>query len=321
MISVICPVFNEEKYIEHILKHFISVKPAEKELILIDGGSTDRTVEVIQEYIQNYPNIFLLHNPHKYVPYALNLAIKAAKGDPIIRIDAHSEYAENYYEKILEVFSETGADIVGGGFNLRFKTAFQQNVGYALASKWGTGGSEAFNAKLKGYSDQIAYGAWRRYIFEKTGYFDESLHRNQDDEFHYRAKESGFKLYRDPEIKFWYYPRDNLKRLFSQYFQYGDFKPLSLSKSRCGIKMRNFFPSALVLYFLAAPLAFYLTGYYIFFVPKVLYILLMLIVSLMTFRKLQETPESLLIFFTLHFSYGLGFLKGFSRLIKHYAHD
>lgn len=321
MISVICPVFNEEHFIKHILDHFISVKPAEKELILIDGGSTDRTTEIIQEYIDKYSNIILLHNPKRYVPFALNMAITAAKGDPIIRIDAHTEYADDYYEKILEVFETTGADIAGGGYNLKYKTAFQQNVGSALSSKWGTGGSEAFNVSIKGYSDQVAYGAWRKYIFEKTGYFDESLLRNQDDEFHYRAKSAGFKIYRDPSIKLWYYPRSSLSGLFSQYFQYGDFKPLSLSKSTIGIKIRNFFPSALVLYFLLSPLAVWLTGSYLFLLPVLLYVIITLILSFKTFRNLQETPESLLIFFTLHFSYGLGFLKGFSRLFKYYVND
>lgn len=321
MISVICPVFNEEHYIKHILDHFISVKPAEKELILIDGGSTDRTREVIQEYISKYSNISLLLNPDKYVPFALNLAIKAAKGDPIIRIDAHSEYADDYYEKILSVFESTGADIVGGGYNLCYKSVFQQNVGLALGSKWGTGGSEAFDVTIKGFSDQVAYGAWRKYIFEKAGYFDESLLRNQDDEFHYRAKAQGFKIYRDPSIKLWYYPRNSLSRLFSQYFQYGDFKPLSLSKSTIGIKIRNFIPSALVLYCLLAPPVFLFTANWIFFFPKFIYVFITLILSFLTFRKIQEAPESLLIFFTLHFSYGLGFLKGIGRFLKYKVND
>lgn len=101
-LSVICPAYNEENYIDAILQHFIESYPDDKELYIIDGGSTDRTVAIVHEWSRTHPDIHLIHNPDKFVPYALNLAIPLCKGEYIVRIDAHTEYASDYYESILD---------------------------------------------------------------------------------------------------------------------------------------------------------------------------------------------------------------------------
>ena len=111
MITVICPTLNEEEHIEDVLNFFVNAKPDNKELIIVDGGSTDRTIQIIQKWTETYSNIKLMNNPFKYVPFALNLAIKNSTGDPIIRLDAHTKYSEDYFLKILEVFEQTQADI------------------------------------------------------------------------------------------------------------------------------------------------------------------------------------------------------------------
>ncbi|HTA63468.1 MAG TPA: glycosyltransferase [Bacteroidia bacterium] len=100
MISVICPVYNESAYIKKLLEFYTHALPADKELILVDGNSTDDTCVIIKQYIQKRDDIRLLDNPKRIVPYALNKAIEAAKGDIIIRLDAHTDYAPDYFEKI-----------------------------------------------------------------------------------------------------------------------------------------------------------------------------------------------------------------------------
>ena len=114
MISIVCPVYNEQQYIKELIQFCLMAQPAEKEIILIDGNSTDNTCRIIEQYCQRYSNIKLLYNPHKYVPNALNIGIKAATGNIIIRLDAHTRYAPDYLENVVSVFKQTNADIVGG---------------------------------------------------------------------------------------------------------------------------------------------------------------------------------------------------------------
>lgn len=99
MISIVCPAFNERHFIDELIAFFLKAKPLDKELLIIDGGSTDGTESIVEKYASTYPQIKLLHNPNKYVPFALNIGIKNCSGDPIIRLDAHTTYAENYFEK------------------------------------------------------------------------------------------------------------------------------------------------------------------------------------------------------------------------------
>ncbi len=307
MITVICPLLNEEEYIESVLKFFINAPPEEKELLLIDGGSTDRTVSTIMEWCDKYDNIKLLHNPVKYVPFALNIGIKNSSGDPIIRLDAHTEYAEDYFEQIIKTFNETGADIVGGPMNAVGKTNFQIAVAQATGTVFGVGNSKIHKGKYEGESDHVYLGAWRRKLFDEIGYFDERLKRNQDDEFHYRARSLGKKIYLNPEIKSYYYPRSSLSKLIKQYFQYGLFKPVVLSKIKSEIKLRHLIPSLFSIYILSLSLAFFSKFY---FLPLFAYIFMDIYFSARAKSNVKIVIISLLIYPVLHLSYGTGFLIG-----------
>ena len=307
MITILCPTYNEENHISEILRFFVDSSPAEKEMLVIDGGSTDKTLSIIMEWCHKYNNIKLLHNPDKYVPYALNIGIRSAGGDPIIRLDAHTEYAEDYFEQILKTFSETGADIVGGPMNAVGKTNFQKAVAYATSTVFGVGDSKIHKGKYKGESDHVYLGAWRRKLFDEIGYFDERLKRNQDDEFHYRAKSLGKKIYLDPEIKSYYYPRSSLFKLIKQYFQYGLFKPIVLRKIKSEIKLRHLIPSLFSFYILSLPLAFFNEFY---LVPLFVYIFIDIYFSIRAKRNINIVCNSLLIYPVLHLSYGFGFLTG-----------
>lgn len=314
MITVICPVYNEEEHIENILKFFVESKPDDKELILVDGGSTDRTVEIISDWIKKYNNIRLLHNQSKYVPFALNLAIKNSIGDPIIRLDAHTLYEKNYFEKILETFERTDADIVGGPMRKIGKTDFQLAVAYATTSMFGIGDSKIHKIDYNGESDHVYLGAWRRKLFDDIGYFDETLIRNQDDEFHYRAKSLGKKIYLSSDIVSYYYPRKNFKSLFKQYFQYGLYKPLVLKKIKSEIKIRHLIPAFFALYILILP--FLLLNNIIFIVPLLIYFLINLIFTVPNRGSFKQKFLVFVIYPTIHFAYGIGSVLGIPKIFK-----
>lgn len=309
MLTVICPVYNEEAYIENVIQFFLKAKPHEKELYIVDGMSTDRTREIVQHYAATNAAIHLLENQDKIVPFALNKAIKQSTGSPIVRLDAHTLYAEDYFETIIETFQETDADIVGGPMRAAGMTDFQKAVAYATSTKFGVGNSEFHNENFEGYVDSVYLGAWKREIFNEVGYFDERMKRNQDDEFHYRAKSFGKKIYLNPRIKSEYFPRNTISKLLSQYFQYGLYKPLVLKKVKSEIKMRHLIPTFFVLYLLILTPALYYAGI-ISLLPLLSYFALAILFAVKNKGSVQEKVYCLLVFPALHISYGSGFILG-----------
>ena len=310
MITVLCPTYNEENHISNILRFFVDSSPSEKELFVIDGGSTDNTISIIKEWCDKNNSINLIHNPSKYVPFALNIGIKNSNGDPIIRLDAHTKYADDYFEKIIKTFNETGADIVGGPMHAVGNTNFQIAVAKATSNVFGVGDSKIHKVEYRGESDHVYLGAWRRKLFDEIGYFDERLKRNQDDEFHYRARSLGKTIYLNPEIKSFYYPRNSYFKLIKQYFQYGLFKPAVLGKIKSEIKLRHLIPSLFSIYVLSLPLAF-LNIYYL--LPIFVYILSDIYFSIRAKSNIKIAINSMLIYPVLHLSYGFGFLTGLFR--------
>ncbi len=315
MISVVCPIYNEIHYIDKVIDFCQNALPADKEVFLVDGGSTDGTIEKIKSRISGDSRFKLLDNPDKYVPSALNQAIRLAKGDIIVRLDAHSEYAPDYFTAIIHTFSQVEADIVGGSMRIAKGTPLQDAIGYATSTAFGVGNSSFHYDNFEGYTDSVYLGSWKRKIFETTGLFDEAMKRNQDDEFHYRAKSKGFKLYQSPDIKVYYHPRNSYRKLFSQYYQYGLFKPMVLRKVRSEIKIRHLIPTTFALYF-ASLIPFALAKFYYPFVFLLIYIVLDLLFCM---RSKKNAATFFLIFFdypVLHFGYGLGFLAGLFRTGK-----
>ena len=146
-VSIICPLFNEEKFIERCILSILEQDyPQDKlEVLLIDGRSTDHTADIVRRYTEKYPFIKLLDNPERVVPYALNKGLEAATGEVIMRIDGHCTYPTNYISELVRYLYELDADNVGG----RVDTVADGFVGSAIAgmlsSRFGVGGSEFFD--------------------------------------------------------------------------------------------------------------------------------------------------------------------------------
>jgi succinoglycan biosynthesis protein ExoA len=307
MISLLCPVYNEEKFISSIVDFFENSPPNEKELIFIDGGSTDNTIKLIESYASKNNNIRLLDNKNKYVSFALNIGILNCKGDPIIRLDAHTIYRSDYCVNILKAFKKSKADVVGGPMRKIGNSDLQKAIAYCTSNFLGIGDSKIHDLNYSGYSDHVYLGAWNKSLFEKIGYFDENLIRNQDDEFHYRANYQGKKIYLSSDIYSEYSPRDSFSKLFNQYFQYGLFKPYVLKKIRTGIKIRHLIPSLFVLYILALTLFFKYTS---LFSILCIYILLTVFFGFKSKFPTKIKLYSIIIYPIIHLAYGSGFIIG-----------
>lgn len=313
--TVIIPVRNEAKSLPALLHFLHEVKPAPAEIIFMDGRSTDNTREIIESHASRDRRIRLIDNPKGFVPYGLNQAIRQSSGDPVIRLDAHTEYADDYFEKVLQTFERTGADIVGGPMRARGITALQQAVAYCTSTGFGIGDSSFHDEAAEGEAESVYLGAWKRVVFEKAGYFDEDMLRNQDDEFHYRARSIGLTIYLDPAIRSWYQPRGTWKALFRQYFQYGLFKPLVLKKVSSGLRLRHLIPAGFVLYLITCVIGYSITGL-IFLIPLFLYVLLDIRFALKMPARKKERMMALGVYPVLHTAYGSGFILGLLGMRK-----
>ena len=313
ILSVICPVLNGEKYItSNILKFFTDSKLEDKELLIIDGGSNDRTIEIVKDWCQKYSNIKLIHNPHKYVPYALNIAIKESNGQFISRLDVHTVYPKNYFEKCIELSKTINADNIGGTIISCGVSICGKAIAHSMSSLFGVGNSTPRIKSYDGYVDSIAFGFWDKQVFDKYGFFDETLIKNQDEDHNYLIIENGGKVYQSSKIKTYYFVREKIIDFIKQMFYYGFYKPLVLVKNISRIKIRHIIPSLFSVYIFT--LFFSLNPFWL--IPLFLYLLLNILFSIINKENILTKIICIIIFPIMHMSYGIGFILGLINAYK-----
>lgn len=315
IVSIIIPCRNEKGYIESCLDSIISNDYPEDrlEILIVDGMSDDGTRNVLKRYTEQYSFIKLLDNPREIIPIALNMGIKRASGETIIRMDAHTTYANNYVSKCVEYLKKTSADNVGGVIEHKGDKFIGQAIALAQKCKFGLGGAKFRTAKNEQYVDTVFPGAWPRETFEKYGYFNEKLIRNQDIEHNARIRKRGGKVFLTPEIRFDYYCRSNLKDLWKQNFRNGFW----------GIKTVNISPGSLSLRHFA-PLIFILSIFTVWIIPVLWLSTILSYVFCNMFFSLTITASNgikyffilPIVFLTLHISYGLGSIVGVLSMFK-----
>lgn len=327
LFSIIVPIYNEEKYIKKCLESLLNQDYPEEmfEVIVVDGGSKDRSIDIAKEKAKS-GRIQIFENPSKIAASAINIGIKNSKGDIITRVDAHSYVEKNYLSSIAKVFHETGEKAVGGPVQMVTDTPFRKASAIVLLSKLGVGSVPYRTMRQRGYVDSIQTGSYKREVLEKVGFFDESLPPGEDFDLNTRVRKAGFKILLDPDIKFYYYPRDNYFSLLKQYFHYGRVKPLVLFKNPEALKVKYIIPSALFLYVILS--LFILFDYLlfkhfsgktvlVFWLMNFLYILYLIFFSIYSIPKMSARLATLVFFIIpgLHFSYGIGFIYGFFQVI------
>jgi succinoglycan biosynthesis protein ExoA len=259
-VTVIVPCRNE---IRHIRKFLDSVTHQDRtgidlEILIADGMSGDGTREILSEYERNLPALRVIDNPEGIVSTGLNSAILRARGEVIVRMDAHTEYDPGYIRACVEVMNETCAENVGGPALTRAEGYLAQAIARAFHSRFVSGGAHFHDDRYEGYVDTIPYGCWRKSTLLRLGLFDEQLYRSQDSDLNLRIRSVGGKIWQSPRIKSWYWPRATLAALFRQYFQYGFWKVAVIRKHRKPASWRNLVPplSLLLGLFLLAAILF-----------------------------------------------------------------
>ncbi|MCM1532070.1 MAG: glycosyltransferase family 2 protein [Bacteroides sp.] len=323
-ISVVCPVYNEERFIDGLVQSIINQDyPKDRmEVLIVDGRSCDKTKERVESYIWEYPFISLYDNPLCYVPHALNIGIENARGEVVIRLDAHCVYPSDYFSVLVQRLFELDADNVGGVWRTVPADGSDKALAVAVASSNSFGVGNSFHktgiASVR-QVDTVPFGCFKRDLFDRIGFFDEELIRNQDDEFNARIIQAGGRIFLLPELEITYTARGSLSKIAKTYFQYGLFKPLVNKKIKHPATLRQFVP---VLF--AAGLIFGLPlSVFLPFAAKVyaacfsLYVLVSLLVSLRQAVR-HRNPVLFfllpLVFFLMHFCYGCGYWKGLWKI-------
>lgn len=320
-VSVIVPIRNEEVHIRECLDSILSQDyPREcMEILVIDGMSDDNTRGIIQdEYLTKFSNVSLLDNPKKTAPTAMNIGIRRSSGDIIIRMDGHSYMDRDFVKNAVDILNKKPyIDCVGGPIESINEDYKSQAISLAMSSPFGVGNAKFRYSKEEQLVDTLAFGAYRREVFERIGLFDEELVRNQDDELNFRLVKSGGKILLSPFIRSFYYTRSSFGKLWKQYYQYGFWKVKVIKKHHQVPSLRSLIPMAFVMGLLvSAFISFFYTPFrWLLFLICISYGMGNIIsASIICTREGWKYFFMLIFaFFILHFSYGLGFLDGLWR--------
>lgn len=256
-VSVIIPLYNEEKYIvnclESLKKQTFPLK--NMEWILVDGQSTDKTVDLIQQYkLHNEYPIILLNNVKRKTPYALNMAIKQARGRYIIRLDAHASFYPDYIEKCVHYLETTDADNVGGIAETTSEGIKGKAISEMLSTKFGVGGSDFRVGEGNKYVDTVPFGAFRKDVFDRVGLFNTKLLRSEDNDMNARIREAGGKIWLAEDIRFRYYCRDTVGGILKMALLNGNALFHTLRENPKAMSFRHFIPFAFLMSLILMPI-------------------------------------------------------------------
>ena len=295
------------------------------EVLIVDGMSTDDTKQIIYDLSKQHPNISLamLDNPKHVIPAALNIGIRRARGEFILRIDGRAVIAPNYVRTCIEVLKRREAHNVGGRQNQVGADWWSKVIAAAAGSRFGGGGPAYRHSTQEELVDTVYLGCWARESFERFGLFDEELARNQDDEFNYRVRGQGGRILISPDIKSEYYGRGRLSELWTQYFQFGYWKVRVMQKHLLQMRPRQFAPPLFVATLLVGALlsTFVPMARALWLALVVSYLLATASAAVLTARRAGWSflPVLPLAFATLHIGYGLGFLVGLVRFVHRWS--
>ena len=324
MLSVICPIYNEETYVARCLDSIRNqdYPQDDLEVLFVDGMSTDRTREIIQTYQAQCPYVRIIDNPQRYVSWAMNRGIDASRGEVIIRIDAHTSYEPNYFSALVRRLYELDAADVGTvcKTDVLHKTPKTLAIREVLCNRFGVGNS-VFRTGVDEVRevDTVPFGCWKRETFDKYGRYDVRLVRNQDIELNKRVIRGGGKIYIIPDTFCTYYARETFAGLASNNFANGKWNLLTvwITGKLTSLSPRHFVPLLFVLSLLIPLIVgiFWRPALWIALASLLAYGVLLGAISLKLARERHLSFFRLLqSFLILHLSYGCGSLIGLLSL-------
>lgn len=322
VVTLIVPMLNESRRIRGCLASLLAQDyPLDRvEIFVVDGLSMDGTPEIVREIIAANPHVTirLIDNDKRVPAAAMNLGIRQARGVYVLRLDAHCEAAPDFIRKTIEVLERTGAACVGGRVESVGEGRTARAIALAMSSPFGVGNAHFRFALEERSVDAVAYGAYRRTVFDEIGLYDEDLVYSEDNELNDRLTRSGRKVLMSPEIRVRYYTRETLGALWKQYFRYGRGRTRYMVRAPGSIRLRHLAPLALVTFLEIT----FLLG----FLDERFWLALLGVLGLWLFGALAATmrigrargrdalPRVPLAFACQHFGYGAGQCAGLLSL-------
>ena len=330
-VSIIIPCYNEQTTIRQLLEaiYHQSYPRTEMEVVIADGLSEDSTREVITGFKNEHPDLALriVDNTGRNIPSAINCAILASAGEMIVRMDAHSRPYPDYVERCLSTLDSGLGDNVGGVWDIKpgGKSWIAKSIAVAAAHPLGVGDAGYRIGAQASAVDTVPFGAFRRSLIDKIGLFDEALLSNEDYEFNTRIRQSGGRVWLDPEIVTIYYARSTLRRLARQYWRYGYWKFRMLRRYPDTLRWRQGLPPLFVASLLGLTLlAWWLPARWLLSLELAIYGTVLLLAGLLSAwrqRKIYLFIGLPLSIAAMHLAWGGGFLWSlFMSLLEKQKH-
>ncbi len=319
-VSIVIPCRNEERFITDLLHSILKADHAGCTVtaLVCDGMSDDGTRTIVADLAQAHPSIRLVDNPKRTTPQALNIGLQFMHFDVGIILGAHAKIDPGFIRENLKILdADPSIGCAGGIIENVFDGPVSRRIGAAMGHPFGVGGAHFRTGGREGPVDTVAFGAYRREVFERVGWFDEDLVRNQDDEFNYRVLQAGFKIFLSKTVRSKYYVRASYARLFKQYVQYGYWKVYVNRKHRAITTLRQVVPALFVLFLILAPIL----AWAVLVLRTVLLGILLLYLALAAISAVRarirpgDTAGVMYAFLAMHVAYGWGYLKGIFRFI------
>jgi GT2 family glycosyltransferase len=248
LVSIVIPCLNEEKYITALLDSLAAQDYGADgiEVLVSDGGSTDRTRELVRTYPSRFARLELVDNPRKITVAGLNEGMAASRGDCWIIIGAHSKVRADFVRQSVEALQRTGAACVGGPIETIGEGTMGLAIAAAMSSPFGVGNAKFRYAEEEGEVDTVPFGCYHRKVWDVVGRFDETVDGADEDSYNQRLLDAGGRIWLTPAIRSSYYPRKSFTALAKQYWEYGAAKGTLFQRGR-PLQPRHFVPTAMVL--------------------------------------------------------------------------
>lgn len=319
-VSVVIPCLNEAGHIGRCLD---SLERADRSgmvlsVLVCDGGSTDGTRKEITGHAQRSSVVHLVENPDRTTPHAMNRGLAARTFDVAILLGAHATVEPDWLQcNLATLRSDPGAGCAGGVITNTYTDATSRAIGAAMGHPFGVGNAHFRTGTKAGPVDTVAFGAYRREVFEQVGTFHEALVRNQDDEFNHRVTQAGFRILLDPAIRSHYTVRASFAKLYRQYHQYGYWKVFVNRLHRTVTTGRQLVPAAWVAGLVLGP-TLGLVWPWAAWATTAGVLVYLAMASWSAWRaaeRLMDVPRVLYAFVILHLAYGLGYWKGIAHFV------
>ena len=331
LVSVVVGLLNEEKFLPRLIEDFKkqTYNHNEIELIFIDGMSKDDSWKILEDFKNSnhdFYDVVLLKNPKVILSAGMNVGIKAARGECILKVDCHSHITDNFIENNVKIIEE-GEDVCGGPRPNIIENAdnFSKTLLLVEENMFGSGIADYRKKTTKKYVSSVFQGMYKKSIFDKIGLLDEKVGRVEDNELHYRIRKNGYNIRYSNDILSYQYTRPTLKRMLKQKYSNGYWIGKVSHVYPKAFSIFHFVPLAFVLAIIFSLCMIPITSIFIVLLSSI-YFLFTILITIMTIINNKFNITILLmpiILFLIHVYYGVGTLvgliKGFSWKNEYYS--